>query len=115
MWNLRKVEKETEPHCWHCGTAIKYVCWIENDETGEVLAVGRNCCSNFMSRKQFSKTCKEIDIQIDNVKKVDKAKKYLNRTDLDSKKQAYLIYLALGGNANLMVEIFPEKAKIMGY
>lgn len=49
-WKLVAVERETVDRCEHCGTAIKWVCRIRNVETGEELAVGRQCCANFSSR-----------------------------------------------------------------
>ena len=49
-WKLLKVEKETESKCWHCQTNIKYACWIESSD-GEIICVGRDCCGNFLSRK----------------------------------------------------------------
>jgi hypothetical protein len=55
MFKLLKVEKETEPKCWHCGASIKWVCWVENTETGEKLAVGQQCCDNFLSAHFVSK------------------------------------------------------------
>ena len=60
-WILKKVEKETEPQCWHCSTNIKYVCWIKNTESGETIGVGRNCCNNFLSLTDQRKASLEID------------------------------------------------------
>jgi len=66
IWTLKSVEKETIPCCQDCGTKIKWVCWIENENTGEILAVGSTCCDNFLSRTD----CKQAEIKIDILKKV---------------------------------------------
>lgn len=66
-WTLKSVEKETLECCQHCGTRIKYVCWIESEDL-EVLGVGRSCCSNFLRRSDINK----IDGHIDTLKKVTK-------------------------------------------
>jgi hypothetical protein len=116
MWKLLKVEKETESNCWHCGTKIKYVCWVENEETGETLAVGRDCCSKFMRSNESRQIVKKIDIEIDNLNKVDRAHQMIEKyAHEDEKKRAYRVYLALKCHVELMKKEFPEYAKIMGY
>ena len=60
-WTLVKVEKETEPNCWKCGTAIKWACWIRPvaSEEGEV-AVGVDCCEKLCSRSDFHQAAHTI-------------------------------------------------------
>lgn len=59
-WTLKKVEKETEPNCWYCGTAIKWVCWVESNDN-DIKAVGVHCCENFLSVSNIKKTKGEIN------------------------------------------------------
>ena len=63
MWKLLKIEIETEPKCWHCSTAIKYACWVENLESGELICVGRECCAHFLAHRQvriLEGKCKDL-------------------------------------------------------
>jgi len=69
-WKLLGVEEGAEPFCWHCGTKIRYTCWIENTG-GDRKAVGRTCCHNFLKRSQI----KEIDLRMDDIKRAKKCRK----------------------------------------
>lgn len=60
-WKIKKIEKETEPSCHHCGRNIKWVCWIEN-EAGESMAVGTECCHNFLSFKDYKGSEKQVKL-----------------------------------------------------
>ncbi len=81
-WTLKKVEKETEPQCWHCSTHIKYVCWIENANTGEVLGVGRQCCSNFLSWQDVDKANKAVETLTREVKLTNRINKCVAKCSL---------------------------------
>jgi len=89
-WKLLRVEKETESNCWHCGAALIYSCWIENEDTGQIMAVGQDCCSNFMSHKRLHDTIRDIDIEkkyYKTVKKLDKVVASYKNNNLRTPKQ----------------------------
>ena len=102
MWKLLKVETETEPKCWHCQTNIKYACWIENTESGETICVGRECCANYLNRKQS----KVVADKCKTLLKIEKTRNKVYAITEDLSERARLIYLHIGNN-ELIKKHFP--------
>lgn len=106
-WKLLKVEKETEPKCWHCQTNIKWACWIESSD-GEVICVGRSCCENFLSRKDL----KMVKTRCETIAKVQKIKNKLEMFAGETEKvKANFVHLHLG--ADKTREFFPELFEVL--
>ena len=112
-WTLKKIEKETEPQCWHCSTHIKYVCWIENEETSEVIAVGRQCCSNYLLRSSIKKVNDTIKSMTRNAKIKAKVDNYIeSHPEVVNSKQS-MIKIAnwipvLGATWQWIKETYPD-------
>ena len=107
-WTLIKVESETEPKCWHCGTRIKYACWIRSNE-GEELCVGKDCCSNFLSVKK-QKTVNDKCAQILKYAKIkNQYNDICSKHNPDMSKRVLWLYSRINFSTDIAQSLFPAE------